>query len=189
MGHRTRLALNGEPEQLDCDHVNASGGRKFYSPQSMRAHVESDGSKWVDIMVNSRAHVYFFTQAVVDACNNHGISGVEFYPVELEYSKNGNLPLEGAPKLFWGRVTGMMEAIRVEVGPSPIDIEYRMAENTWSGDDIFLMSNQKANITFCTGKFIKAAAASKLAGFLFRPLPENNIHRINRVTAPVPYLK
>jgi hypothetical protein len=188
LSHASTLALIGEPVELDTTHINSQIGRKFYAPQVMDAYVESDGSKWVDIMVNGRASVYFYTENVLNSCLSNQISGIEFYPVRLTRSNNKKLPIETAPVLFWGRVTGTIEAIKSGSGYN--DIEYKLEVSKWSGDDVFLIGNQKINTIFCTSKFIKMAAIAKLTGFCFRPIPEDNRYRFSEETAfaPLPYL-
>ena len=78
----------------------------FAEPLSF--HIGQEGSLWTDL-IDTNIGVLLFSERVVRAFQEDGITGMSFFEGQISMVRNVRLQRKPSPRYFWGRALGLIE--------------------------------------------------------------------------------
>ena len=151
------------------------------------ARIMKSGRKWHDChQTNSFAEgVYAFSERVAIGVQKAKLKGIEFYPIEFEFSENKRLRIKDAPPYCWGLVTGRVGLLESS-GESTQPI-FEMNMSDWDGSDFVAFKGRKMGFRFVSERFVDLISKNGWTGFHLLKMKEGHILDLNIFNPPVKF--
>ncbi len=152
---------------------------------------DGGGKKWFDVHgTDASSGIFIFSEKVVRDISELGLTGIDFYPVEVDGKWNKKLDLQIAPKYYWGNVTGQIavktypspelskpsdELIGDKAHPRNVTQPYLVLDEAeWSGDDFVRFSTRITGHRFVTERVLDMVRKHAWTNFAIYPLNNGN---------------